>query len=88
MSSAQESETGSGFINSKDDAPLRNALHKIVHIQGPTPIQIYNIVANSIITDTFVQHISKAMDMQFYWIRDRCRQKQFMFIGNNVVNLN
>ena len=43
VSSVQESETSSGFINGKYDVPLRNALHEIGHIQGPTPIQFDNI---------------------------------------------
>ena len=77
ISSVQESETGSGFINGKDAAPLRNALYEMGHIQGPTPIQFGNIVANSIITDTVVQRRSKSMDIQFYWLRDRFQQKQF-----------
>ena len=77
MYSVQKSETGSGFINGKDDVPLHNALHEMDHIQVPTPIQFENIVVNGIITDTVVQRISKAMDMHFYWLRDRCRQKQF-----------
>ena len=75
VSYVQESETGSGFINGKDDVPLRNSLHEMVHIQGPTPIQFDNIVDNSIITDTVVQRRSKAMDMCFYWLRDQWRQQ-------------
>ena len=70
MYSVQESETGSGFINGKDAVPLHNALHKMGHIQGPTPIQFDNIVANGIIIDTVAQRRSKAMDMRFYWLRD------------------
>ena len=70
MSSVQESETGSGFINVKDDVPLRNALHEMGHIQGPTPIQFDKIFTNGIITDTVAQRIPKAMDMRFYWICD------------------
>ena len=70
MFSVQESETGSGFINGSDAVPLHNALHEMGHIQGPTPIQFDNFVANSIITDTVVQRISKAMDMRFYRLRD------------------
>ena len=77
MYSVQESETVSGFINGKYAVPLRNALHEMGHIQGPTPIQFDNIFSNGIITDTVVQHRSKAMDMGFYWLRDRFRQKQF-----------
>ena len=81
-SSFPESETGSGLINRKDAVPLRYPLHEMVHIQGPTPIKFDNIVANGIITDTFVQRISKAIGMRFYWLHDRCQQKKCMFIGN------
>ena len=71
MSSVQESETGSGFINGKVSVPLRNDLHEICHIQGPTPIQFDNIVTNGIITDTVLQRRSKAMYMRFYCLSDR-----------------
>ena len=71
MSSVQEYETGLGLINGKYDVPLLNALHEMVHIKGPTRIQFDNIVNNCIITDTVVQRIPKAMDMCFYWLRDR-----------------
>ena len=70
-------DTGSSFINSKDAVPLYNALHEMGYIEDSTPIQFGNIVANSIITDTVLQRIYKAMDMRFYWIHYRCRQKQF-----------
>ena len=73
ISSAQESETGSGFINRKVDVPLYSALHEMGHIQGPTPIQFEKIVANGIITDTVVQRRSKYTDTRFYLLCDRCR---------------
>ena len=72
MSSVQESKTGSGFINGKEDVPLYNYLHEMGNIQGPTPIKFDNIFKNGIITDTVVQRRSKAMDMRFYWICDQC----------------
>ena len=77
MSSVQESETGSGFINAKDALPMRNTLQEMGHPQGPTPIQFDNKCATGILTDTVVQRRSKAMDMRFYWLRDRVRQGQF-----------
>ena len=76
MSSVQESETGSGFINGKDYVTLRNSFHGMGHIQGLTPIQYENIVINGILTDTVLQRRSTAMDMLFYWICDKCRQKK------------
>ena len=36
MSSVQELETGSGFINRKYSVPLYNSLHEMGHIQGLT----------------------------------------------------
>ena len=66
MYSVQGSENGSGFINGKYTPPLHNALHEMGHIQAPTPIQFDSIVANDIITDTFVQLITKYTDMLFY----------------------
>jgi hypothetical protein len=77
MSSVQESETGSGFINAKDAVPMRTTLHEMGHPQGPTPIQFDNKCATGILTDNVVQRRSKAMDMRFYWLRDRVRQQQF-----------
>jgi hypothetical protein len=77
MSSVQESETGSGFINAKDAVPMRTTLQEMGHPQGPTPIQFDNKCATGILTDTVVQRRSKAMDMRFYWLRDRVRQQQF-----------
>ena len=75
MHSVQESETVSGFINCKDSLPLRNALHKMYHIQGQTPIQFENIVVNSIITYTVVQRRYKDMDVHFYLISYWCIKK-------------
>jgi hypothetical protein len=74
MSYVQESETGSGFINAKDAIPMRTTLQEM---QGPTPIQFDKKCASGILTDTVVQPRSKAMDMRFYWLRDRVCQQQF-----------
>jgi hypothetical protein len=71
MSSIQESETGSGFINAKDAVPMRTTLQEIGHKQGPFPLQFDNKCAVGILTDTVVQRRSKAMDMRFYWVRNR-----------------
>ena len=72
MSSVQEYKTGSAFVNGNNYVPLFNALHEMVHIQGPTSIQFDNIVTNDVITDIIVQHISNAIDIHFYWICGRC----------------
>ena len=43
-----------------------------------TPIITDNSTAYRIINNTVKQKRLKAMDMQFYWLRDRIAQKQFI----------
>ena len=47
------------------------------HSQPPTAVQVDNSTALGIATGTIKQRKSKAMDMHFYWIRDRRNQEQF-----------
>ena len=47
------------------------------HYQPPTPVQVDNSTALGIATVTIKQRKSNAMDMRFYWIRDRINQDQF-----------
>jgi hypothetical protein len=46
-------------------------LEELGHPQPPTAIQTDNECANGIANDTVKQRRSKAMDMRFYWIRNR-----------------
>ena len=77
VSSAAEAELGALFHNGKDACPIRIALEEMGHPQGPTPIITDNSTASGIANDTVKQKRSKAIDMRFYWIRDRVRQGQF-----------
>ena len=52
-------------------------LEEMLHPQPPTPVQVYNSTALGIATGTIKQRKSKAIDMWFYWIRDRRNQDQF-----------
>ena len=56
---------------------MRQALIEMGHSQGPTPLQFDNKSALGILCDSVNAKRSKAMDMRFYWLRDRIRQKQF-----------
>ena len=76
MSSAQEAETGMGYLNAKDACEHRLTLEALGHPQGPTPLQFDNQSAVGILTETMTQRRSKAMDMRFYWLKDRNAQKQ------------
>jgi len=62
----------------KEACPICATLDKLDYKQGPTPIQPDNSTASSIANYTVKQRWSKAIDMHFYWIRDRTRQGQFL----------
>jgi hypothetical protein len=76
VSSAAEAELGALFHNGQDAIALRTTLEEIGWPQPPTPITTDNLTAACIANDT-VKQGSKAVDMGFYWIRDRVHQKQF-----------
>eukprot|EP00804_Cyclotella_cryptica_P017108 CCRYP_003349-RA/>CCRYP_003349-RA protein AED:0.50 eAED:0.45 QI:0/-1/0/1/-1/0/1/0/116 len=47
------------------------------HPQPPTPIQTDNSTALSVVNNTIQPKRTKAMDMQFHWLRCRINQKHF-----------
>ena len=57
---------------------MRRILIALKHPQPPTPIRTDNTTAQSIINNTAKQRKSRAMDMRYYWLRDRIKQGQFM----------
>ena len=77
MVSAAEAKLGALFLNCQESVPIRITLEEMGHTQPPTPVQVYNSTALGIATGTIKQRKSKAMDMRFYWIRDRRNQYQF-----------
>jgi len=77
MASATEAEVGALFQNAQDGCTFRQCLLFLGHPQPATPIQTDNACAEGIINDTVKQKRSKAIDMRFYWVRDRVRQGQF-----------
>eukprot|EP00957_Ditylum_brightwellii_P143847 10960626-Ditylum_brightwellii.AAC.1 len=60
------------------------------HPQPPTPIQVDKAVAHGIVNNNIRQRKSKVIDMRFYWVRDRVKQKQFIVYwepgSNNKVD--
>jgi hypothetical protein len=77
MSSAVEAEIGAVFINAKEGAVLRTTLKELGHPQPPTPMETYNTTATGYSNGTIKQKRTKAMDMRFYWIKDRVKQGKF-----------
>ena len=77
LSSAAEAELAGLFLNGKEAVPQQITLEELGHPQPPTPMVTDNSTAMGIANDSVKQKRSKAMDMRFYWIRDRVRQGQF-----------
>ena len=61
----------------KDAVVLRTTLSEMGHAQPPTPIQVDNSTACGIANTNIKLQRSKAIDMRFYWVRDRVDQQQF-----------
>ena len=88
MASAAEAEIGASFLAAQESVPIRTCLEELGHPQPPTPIQVDNTTAAAFANGTLKQKRSKAIDMRFYWIQDRCQQDQFrIFWAPGAVNL-
>ena len=56
---------------------LRQILEEMEHPQPKTPIQTDNTTAEGVINNKIQPKCTKAMDMQFHWLRDRKTRGQF-----------
>jgi hypothetical protein len=86
MASAAEAEVAALYMNAQEMVPMRQCLIELGHPQPPTPIKTDNSTATGIINGTIKQKRSKAIDMRFYWLRDRVKQKQFDVYWEPGVN--
>ncbi len=77
MSWAAEAELGALYINAKDAVYLRQIIDAMGRPQPRTPIQMDNTTAEGVINKKIQPKRTKAMDMQFHWLRDREAQGQF-----------
>ena len=77
LSSAVEAEFGALFHNTKEATPLCTTLAELGHPQPPTPVLVDNSTAVGLANDTVTQRQSCAIDMHFYWVRDRVNQQQY-----------
>jgi hypothetical protein len=80
LASAAEAEVGGLFVNGQEACPIRTTLEEMGYPQPATPITTDNQCAMGIANDTVKQRRSKAIDMRFYWIRDRVKQGQFQIL--------
>ena len=77
MASAAEAELGAVFTNCKAVIELRIALEEMGHKQQPTAVMTDNSTASGFVNDTICQRKTRAIDMHFYWLKDRSNQGQF-----------
>jgi hypothetical protein len=86
MGSAVEAEVGALYIVAQEIVPMRITLEELGHPQPATPLKTDNRTACGIMNGTVKQTRIKAMDMRYYWLRDRVRQKQFNVFWERGIN--
>ena len=79
MTSAAEAKIGAMYINARETVPMRRTLEEMGHPQPRTPLQTENIADHSVVTNNVKPRRIEAMDMRFYWLRDRAAQEQFQY---------
>ena len=79
MVSATQAEVAALFLNARFSIPLRLTLIELHRPQPPTPICADNSTVDEITNSIIKQKKTNAMDMQFYWLRDRQLQNQFKY---------
>ncbi len=77
MSSVAKAELRTLYLNAKEAVYLQQILEEIGHPQPKTPMQTNNTTAEGVINNKIQPKRTKAMDMQFHWLRDREAQGQF-----------
>ena len=88
MASAAEAEIGASFVAAQESIPIVTSLEELGHKQPPTPIQVDNTTAVGFANREIKQKRSKAIDMRFYWLQDRCDQQQIkIFWAPGKTNL-
>ena len=88
VASAAETEVASLYHNAREIVPLRVTAAELGHPQPPTPLRTDNSTADGIMNGTIKQRRSKAIDMRFYWLKDRVTQKMFrVYWAPGKVNL-
>ena len=78
MASAAEAELRALFHNAQVAEPMRTCLAEMGHPQPRTPLKTDNSTAAGIVTSSIRKKKSKAMDMRFFWVKDRVSQKHFL----------
>jgi hypothetical protein len=65
---------GAMFINEKEGTLLDTTLEELRNHQPPTPLENYKTTATGYSNGTIKQKRTRAMDMRFFWAKDRDKQ--------------
>ena len=77
VSSAAEAELAGLYIMAREAVYIRIILEEMGHKQPPTSLQTNNSMAEVVINGKVQSKQTKAIDMQFHWLRDQECQQQF-----------
>jgi hypothetical protein len=86
-SSATEAKVGAPFVKAKEGEIIRTTLAEMDHPQPATPVTTNNSTANGIMNDTMKHQCSRAIDMQYHWVRDRVTQAFSCFVATGIQKL-
>jgi hypothetical protein len=79
MSSAAKAKFGLLYISAREAIPMQHLLEEMGHKQPPIPIQTDNSTAHGVVTNNIQPRRTKAIDMQFHWLRCCDTQDQFHY---------
>ena len=86
MTSATDAELAALYIRAREAVYIRMVLEKMGHQQPPTTLQIDNAMAEAVVNSKVQPKQTKAMDMQFHWLRDReCENQTTPTTGPNII---
>jgi hypothetical protein len=80
LSSAAKAEMAALFYNCKEVCTIQTMLEEMGYPQPALPVVPDNCTAAGIANVTVKQRCSKAIDMRYYWVRNRKQQKQFKIV--------
>ena len=78
LASAMEAKLGALFLNCQQGAAPRIALEEIGHHQPLTTVVTYSSTSDGFVNENIRQSKSRAIDVIFYWVRDRVRQGRYI----------
>ena len=76
VASASEALIAALFINAQKALVIRRTAQELGHVQPPTPIRCDNTTADDFTNSNMVNKKSKSIDMRWWWLRDKEREKQ------------